>query len=169
VRPTYKTLLCATDLSAVGNAALPVTYALAGKGSTVHVLTVVEATNGNGARQNELALGSSKDDAGGRSDLERARLHLNALCAAHPAQEGVETVVHVAPGWDAALVIEDLARSVGADVVVLGTHGRTGFGRLLMGSVAAEVLRRRRIPVLLLHDVLGREAQERAHRQAAPR
>jgi nucleotide-binding universal stress UspA family protein len=35
-----------------------------------------------------------------------------------------------------------------ADLIVLGTHGRTGLGRLLMGSVAEEVLRRAACPVL---------------------
>jgi len=35
-----------------------------------------------------------------------------------------------------------------ADLIVLGTHGRTGLGRLLMGSVAEQVLRRAHCPVL---------------------
>lgn len=41
------------------------------------------------------------------------------------------------------------AVEIGADLVVMGTHGRTGLSRLLMGSVAEQVLRRARCPVLL--------------------
>ena len=41
---------------------------------------------------------------------------------------------------------------VGADLIVLGTHGRTGLGRLLAGSVAEAVLRRAHCPVLALRS-----------------
>lgn len=39
-----------------------------------------------------------------------------------------------------------------ADVIVLGTHGRRGFKRLLMGSVAEALLRAAKRPVLLVHE-----------------
>jgi nucleotide-binding universal stress UspA family protein len=42
------------------------------------------------------------------------------------------------------------ARETGCDLIVMGTHGRTGVGRLLMGSVAEAVLRRAPCPVLTL-------------------
>lgn len=42
---------------------------------------------------------------------------------------------------------------VGADLIVLGTHGRTGVGRLLAGSVAEAVLRRANCPVLALRSL----------------
>jgi len=38
----------------------------------------------------------------------------------------------------------------GADLIVIGTHHRSGFDRLLMGSVAEEVVRNSRIPVLVV-------------------
>jgi len=41
-----------------------------------------------------------------------------------------------------------VARETHADLIVLGTHGRTGLGRLLMGSVAEQVMRRAPCPVL---------------------
>jgi nucleotide-binding universal stress UspA family protein len=44
--------------------------------------------------------------------------------------------------------IAEAARSVGADLVVLGTHGRTGVQRLLLGSVAAKVISTAPCPVL---------------------
>jgi nucleotide-binding universal stress UspA family protein len=49
---------------------------------------------------------------------------------------------------DPAAVILHFAREAHADLVVMGTHGRTGLGRLLMGSVAEQVVRRAPCPVL---------------------
>ena len=42
------------------------------------------------------------------------------------------------------------AREPGADLIAMTTHGRSGFGRLLFGSVAEAVLRQAKIPVLLM-------------------
>jgi nucleotide-binding universal stress UspA family protein len=49
---------------------------------------------------------------------------------------------------DVASEILRVARDVNCDVIVLGTHGRTGAGRLLMGSVAEQVMRKAPCPVL---------------------
>jgi nucleotide-binding universal stress UspA family protein len=49
-------------------------------------------------------------------------------------------------------VPEEIARQVeadGHDLVVMGTHGRTGFQRVVLGSVAERVLRRSTVPVLV--------------------
>jgi len=42
------------------------------------------------------------------------------------------------------------ARESGADLIAMTTHGRSGFGRLLFGSVAEAVLRESRLPVFLM-------------------
>ena len=44
--------------------------------------------------------------------------------------------------------ILEQADSLGADLIVMGTHGRSGFDRLLLGSVTERVLRRAKVPVL---------------------
>jgi len=49
---------------------------------------------------------------------------------------------------DAAPTILRAAGDVSADLIVMGTHGRTGLGRLLMGSVAEQVVRKAACPVL---------------------
>ena len=49
---------------------------------------------------------------------------------------------------DAARMIVDVADTGGFDLIVMGTHGRTGLGHLLMGSVAEKVIRRAHVPVL---------------------
>jgi len=49
---------------------------------------------------------------------------------------------------DAAKEIVKFAQQMGADLIVMGTHGRTGLMHLLMGSVAEEVVRHATCPVL---------------------
>jgi nucleotide-binding universal stress UspA family protein len=53
---------------------------------------------------------------------------------------------------DTASLIAEQAKLWGADLIVMGTHGRIGFKRLAKGSEAESVVRRTRIPVLLVHD-----------------
>ena len=48
--------------------------------------------------------------------------------------------------------IATVADEIGADLVVLGTHGRRGLRRAIMGSVAEEVIRACQCPVLTIHD-----------------
>lgn len=53
---------------------------------------------------------------------------------------------------DPATEIVRLAEEEKVDLIVLGTHGRTGLVRLLMGSVAEAIVRRASCPVLTLKD-----------------
>jgi nucleotide-binding universal stress UspA family protein len=55
---------------------------------------------------------------------------------------------------DAAWGILDAAEDVHPDLIVMGTHGRTRVGRLLMGSVAETVLRKAPCPVLTVKNPL---------------
>ena len=55
----------------------------------------------------------------------------------------------------------------GADLVVMSTHGRTGFRRAVMGSVAGEVLRTGRAPVLLVGPTSARTLVQSGHASAA--
>src|SRR5262245_12944554 len=47
-------------------------------------------------------------------------------------------------------VILHVAEEIHADLIVMGTHGRTGLARLLMGSVAEQVVRKASCPVLIV-------------------
>ena len=49
-------------------------------------------------------------------------------------------------------VVSQRVRESGADLVVVGTHGRQGIERFLLGSVAEAILRRSAVPVLLVHE-----------------
>lgn len=53
---------------------------------------------------------------------------------------------------DPSATILRVAQEVGADMIVMGTHGRGGFSRLLFGSVAERVLRGARCPVMTVRS-----------------
>lgn len=82
-----------------------------------------------------------KRRAEGREAAER-------ICAAL-ARDGVDaeaTVVEGDPGTEVARY----AQQRGADLIVMGSHGRTGFGRLLLGSVSENVIGQATCPVLVV-------------------
>ncbi len=77
-------------------------------------------------------------------DELRERLH-----SVRPSDPAV-AVEHRLCRGDAGTEIIALAQDVKGDLIVMGTHGRAGVGRLLLGSVAEAVLRRAPCPVLTL-------------------
>jgi nucleotide-binding universal stress UspA family protein len=71
------------------------------------------------------------------------------LTARHVLDPWVEVDYRVADGEPAAEIVR-LAGKDNANLIVMGTHGRTGVGRLLMGSVAEAVLRHAPCAVMTL-------------------
>ena len=65
----------------------------------------------------------------------------NKLAATMPTVDGVCREHHYLEG-DPADEIVDFARRHNVDLIVIGTHGRTGLNHVLMGSVAEAVVRR---------------------------
>src|SRR5262249_55978172 len=82
---------------------------------------------------------------------------------------GLALEVRVTEG-DPASEIVRVARTEPCDLVVMGTQGRTGLGRLLMGSVAEQVVRRAACPVLTVNATSARVAHDGppAAREVAP-
>jgi nucleotide-binding universal stress UspA family protein len=78
--------------------------------------------------------------------------HILAEAAERVRQAGrtAETSLLDAGGERIASVIEDEAQRWQVDLIVIGTHGRTGLNRLLLGSVAEGVVRVSTVPVLLI-------------------
>ena len=83
-----------------------------------------------------------------------ARRELDAIRPADPAVR-VERVVREGPTTPTIL---DAAAEFHADLIVMGTHGRTGFRRLILGSVTEEVLRKAPCPVLTVKVPAGHPA-----------
>ncbi len=63
---------------------------------------------------------------------------------------GVSSHVKLLEGSPANAIV-DHAKSIGAYMIIMGTHGRSGFRRFLLGSVAERVVRMAETPVLTVH------------------
>ena len=93
---------------------------------------------------------SPVDAAEARRTLEREALEqLQEL-----AQENEESIVAVGQPAEAIL---GQAAAWQPDLIVMGTHGRTGLAHFLNGSVAEEVMRNARLPVLVVHEQMQKE------------
>jgi nucleotide-binding universal stress UspA family protein len=127
------------DGSALSKRALD--HALAGTATRITVLTVVDPldafyrSDATGETWYESAMATAD------ARLERVREH----AAGTDVELRTETVVG-SPGRE----IVDFVTAHDVDLVVMGSHGRTGLSRVLLGSVAERVVRRSPVPVTVV-------------------
>ncbi len=81
-----------------------------------------------------------------QSILDTTRDYLNEMKARH--QDAGVPIETANSSGEAAKEILDFAKSQGVDLIVMSTHGRSGFQRWLFGSVAEKVMRHAPCPVL---------------------
>jgi nucleotide-binding universal stress UspA family protein len=136
-----RAILVAADFSACSEDAFRVACALA-RDYQARLIVLHVATPPPLVTPGELQKALQQPD-GYRAELE-SRLR-QVYAADSPA--GVEYRVQ---DGDPAVEILGVAREVCCDLIVIGTHGRTGLGRLLMGSVAEQVVRKAACPVLTI-------------------
>jgi len=129
--PTLRVAVAATDRSAFGNRAIPYAYALVGERGEVHIVHIVEE----------------------EGDVDDQAVMDELLDMAPPSRMSVTTRAHVVHGDDPARTIAETAERLGADVVVIASHGRSGLSRALVGSVADKLMRACNRPVLVLRPV----------------
>ena len=84
-------------------------------------------------------------------DVRRGATHLAEaqVARAHAAGATAESLVVEGTPADALL---EVAAERGADLIAIGTHGRRGLRRLLVGSVAESVVRRSPVPVVVVRS-----------------
>jgi universal stress protein A len=132
-----KTIMFPTDFSHTGDAALAFATALArDTGAKLLIVHVEEPPVAYGG--GEMYYGVPEPAT---EDLRRMLHEIKPSDAAVPYE-------HRLIKGEPAAAIARLAKSENVDLIVLGTHGRTGLTRLLMGSVAEAVVRRAVCPVL---------------------
>lgn len=142
----YKRALVPLDGSAVAEAIIPFILEIAGPlDMAVRLLRVVEPIPPVVA---EGAAPVFVDDPIARARDAEEYL---APIAAELRGRGIDATWDVCRGT-AATAILDAGNAFGADVIAMGTHGRSGLGRLLFGSVAEQVLRHAGVPVLLMRQ-----------------
>jgi nucleotide-binding universal stress UspA family protein len=84
----------------------------------------------------------------------------------HPL-DGAVPVEHRLIEGEASKEIIRLAKDEECDMIVMGTHGRTGLGRFLMGSTAEAIVRRAACPVLTVKTPLREEVAATADETCA--
>jgi nucleotide-binding universal stress UspA family protein len=152
---TYKRILVPVDGSPTSNKGLDEAARLArGSGSRVLLLHVVD----------DMVAFSSPDGAGVNVVLDALRASGRSALAeaverARRARVQAETMLlEKATGRVAEAIVEQ-AKRWRADLIVMGTHGRRGVNRLLLGSSAELVVRNSAIPVLLIPGEAKRAAR----------
>ena len=137
-----KNILVPTDLSAGAEEALEYACELATNfGSTVHLLNVISIP-ALGVPELGVAMASTVIDSIVRDNEQAMSALAQKMCVkARLGQVLLRT-------GDARDVILNTARELGIDLIVMGTHGRRGVSRALLGSVTETVVRAAPCPVL---------------------
>ena len=130
--PALRSVLVATDFSPAANRAIPYAFSLLPNGGTVHLVTV-----GEDPRQ---------------ADEQERQLHQS--CPDSETQ-GRKVQVEVLSGQDVAAVLLKTAKRLDVDALCMGTHGRSGLKKMVMGSVAQEVMSHADRPVFLVRPPAG--------------
>jgi len=85
-----------------------------------------------------------------RTQRENAQRQLDRLVRTAAARGARASAILIDVGVPAERIVR-LAKAKRADVIVMGTHGRTGVTRALLGSVATRVMMTASCPVLTVH------------------
>ncbi len=147
----YQRILVAVDGSASANLALQEALKCAQKGQAqlrlAHVIDVTSSGEGQAVPETVQLATRQK----GQEILEAATRQAPQIGIE------VETVLLESHGHQFSRAIIEEATRWPAELIVMGTHGRTGLVRLVLGSVAEGVVHLASVPVLLIRS------QERAH------
>jgi len=149
----YGTFIVPYDFSVHARAALFAAADLAKRlNADLHLIHVVQPP--------AYAYGYASFGGGGggvRPTIDMAEVRESAMKSLQNIVDGIEDFPgkiepHVVEGSGIADVIRESADQLGADLIVMGTHGRTGLAHVFLGSVAERTLRRAPCPVLTIQS-----------------
>jgi len=133
--PEYREVMVATDFSEAGNRAVAHAFALVAQGGTVHM---VHATEAKPSMEEEAQL----------------REQLSALVPEAARGRNVRLEV-ISGSRDVVATLTQAAERLGVSAIVMGTHGRSGWKRAVLGSVTQSLLLRTDRPVLVVRAPVG--------------
>ena len=150
-------ILVPTDFSVTADAALDYAFAMAERfGATLQLLHVLEDPFVTGGMSAEAYI--TETPALRTAMLQEAQEKLRHRAAPRgPGVSRVDTEVLFGHG---APTIAEYAAERGIDLIVMGTHGRTGVAHLLLGSVAERLVRTAPGPVLTVRAPEVRQRHE---------
>jgi nucleotide-binding universal stress UspA family protein len=150
---TINTILCPIDFSKPSENSLPYAKELArNSGATLILLNVVGENFTDAYGVETISLEQPERN---KKDAEAKLKGIADRIAQEIPDVKIECIVMQG---NATEIIVNTATDTKADLIIMGSHGRTGLGRLLMGSVAEWVFRNAPCPVLLVkptHNTLA--------------
>jgi len=142
-------ILVPLDFSAASETALSYATSLAKESGASLLLVHVE--------ERPIAYGAGEFYVGA-ADVDTSEELTARLQAVTPTDQQVAYAHRMLSGEPAPAIVH-LAEEEKVDLIVMGTHGHTGLMRLLMGSVAEEIVRKAPCPVFTLREPAATEAQ----------
>ena len=142
----FKNVLVAVDESPQADAALALAIELAREVSAsltiVHAMdpSIVATAGADTMASTAIEIELDELQAAGKELLEKAVARAKAA--------GLEVMSILRDGVPATTIL-DTARRSNCDLIVIGTHGRHGVARMVLGSCAESVLRESTVPVLI--------------------
>ena len=151
----FTRILVPTDFSEQSDAALAYGRVLAARfGSTLHLLHVIESPLATGPLGAEVYVPDTP--ATQQALFEKASSFLEHRVT--PADRARFNATSEIITGTTARAILDFAQERHVDLIVMGTHGRSGMAHLLMGSVAEKIVRNASCPVLTVRSAAFAEA-----------
>jgi nucleotide-binding universal stress UspA family protein len=141
--PVFKRVMVATDFSKLGNRAIPFAYSTLYRGGIVCLIHVTEP-----------AVSGAKVQEAQRKWLKKLEEELRALIPSEGEARWITTEVEVVASRQPSRAICQSAERFGADLICLGSHGRSGLSRAILGSVAQDVMAHSRRPVLVVRPLI---------------
>ena len=163
---SYQTFIVPYDFSEHARAAADTAADLARRlDASLHLVHVVQPPSfGYGATPAAVPI-----------PLNLVEIRAGALGALQELARSLEPIAgpvqaHVVEGLSIADALQEEAERLGADLIVMGTHGRTGIARVFLGSVAERTLRQAPCPVLTVRssEEEGVRAQSRTRSDVQP-
>ncbi|HVB57918.1 MAG TPA: universal stress protein [Candidatus Acidoferrales bacterium] len=140
-RVALKNILFLTDFSEPSERALPYALAMAREfGARLHALHVMIPQPYSYATPELMEVAIKTQEECAESSMQQVDAQM----------AGLVHQTHIVRGTGLWLPLVEVINDCSADMLVLGTHGRTGPQKLLLGSVAEEIFRRSAVPVLTI-------------------
>ena len=138
--PKLERVLVATDFSDLGNCAVPYGCGILRRGGTLKILHVMEPA---------AATGKNKP----RSDKGNPKLRTQLRSLVPPeVRDRFRIETEIVENTEAAEAIRQAAERFNANVICLGSHGRSGMAKTFLGSVTQGVMTGSRRPVLVVRE-----------------
>ena len=143
--PMYRQVLVPTDFSKQGNRAIAFAYGAASRGGEVCLVHVFPPTGGF-KRHAEPA------NAPNAKRKQELAARLESLIPDDALSRGIRSKVEIAEHEHPAAAICQAAERCGADLICIGSRGRAGIKKQLLGSVTEALMRRSSRPVLVVRE-----------------